>query len=110
MVFAGNTVPYYIAQPSTNNDVQVVFPNITNVILRCSLNVTIPVGMTITWLHNGNVINTTTQGNQTTNTTQLTRTGMELQPGVYQCVFNDTAGYVLKRNITLSGSYVLILD
>ena len=97
MVFTGNVAPYYIAQLSADNNVQVAFPNVTNVILKCSLNVTIPVGMTITWLHNGNVINMTTQGDQTTNTTQLTRTGMELQPGVYQCVFNDTAGYVLKE-------------
>ena len=103
MVFAGSAAPYYITQPSTNNYVQIAFPNATNVTLSCSLNINIPIGMTITWLHNGSVINMTTQGDQTTNTTQLTRTGTELQSGVYQCVFTDTTGYILGRNITLLG-------
>ena len=76
-----------------------------NVTLRCSLSVNIPANMTITWLLNGRVVeSTTTQVDQTTNTVQLTRRPLD---GVYQCVFNDAVGYILRRSITLSGMYVL---
>ena len=57
--------------------------------------------MTITWLFNGrNVQSTITQVDQTTNVAQLTR---RPQSGVYQCVFNDAVGYILRRSITLLG-------
>ena len=66
--------------------------------------------MTITWLHNGRVVNSiTTQVDRTTNTVLLT---IQLpltrrpQDGVYQCVFNDAVGYILRRNITLLGTYI----
>ena len=96
------TAPYRIIQPSTNDYVQTVF--YTNVTLRCSLSVNIPANMTITWLHDGRVVESTiTQVDQTTNTVQLT--GIP-QDGVYQCVFNDAVGYILKRSITLLGMYI----
>ena len=69
----------------------------------CSLNVTIPSGMTITWLHDSRVVSTkTTQVDETSKTVFLLRGRPEpSDAGVYQCVFNDTAGYVLRGNITL---------
>ena len=80
---------------------QAVFYTATNLTLRCSLSVNIPANMTITWLHNGRVLSNKTQVDQTTNTVQLTR--IWPQDGVYQCVFNDAVGYILRRNITLLG-------
>ena len=71
--------------------------------LTCSLNVTIPAGMTITWIHNDSVVLTiTTEAEQTSNTVSLKRGGARpSHAGLYQCVFNDNAGHVLRRNITL---------
>ena len=72
--------------------------------LSCSLSVNIPANMTITWLHNDRIVESTiTLVDQTTNTVQLAR---RPQPGIYQCVFNDAVGYILRRNITLLGMYV----
>ena len=70
--------------------------------LRCSLNVTIPAGIMITWSRSGNVLQTrtTTAADTVTNTVRLSLGGRP-QPGVYQCVFNDPAGYILRRNITV---------
>ena len=97
------TAPYRIIQPSTDDNVQTVF--YTNVTLRCSLSINIPANMTITWLHNGRVLLNKTQVNQTTNTVQLK---IRPQDGVYQCVFNDAVGYILRRSITLLGMYMYI--
>ena len=69
--------------------------------LRCSLNVSIPADTMVTWLHSGNVLLTYTI-TAVTNTAQLSITGTP-QPGIYQCVFNDPAGYILRRNITVLG-------
>ena len=91
------TAPYHIIQPSTNE----IVPAEMNVALRCSLSVNIPANMTITWLLNDNVVESTvTRVDQTTNTVQLIR---RPQPGVYQCVFNDAVGYILRRSITVLG-------
>ena len=74
--------------------------------MSCSLNVSIPAGITITWLRDGHVeLTIPVQGEQTTNTIQFSR-GQRPQPGVYQCVFDDPAGYILCRNITVLGMYV----
>ena len=56
----------------------------------------------ITWLRNGHNIITTTQGDTATNTARLPISGT-FELGVYQCVFNDSAGYILRRNITVLG-------
>ena len=74
--------------------------------LRCSLNVSIPAGIMITWSRSGNVLltRTTTGADTVTNTVRL-YSGGRPQPGVYQCVFNDSAGYILRRNITVLGMY-----
>ena len=95
----GNTAPYHITQPSTDNEVQIVSPTATMATLTCSLNITIPSTVIVIWLHNGSVVMTTPPNGNTT-TLQLEN----LQPsdaGVYQCVFNDTVGYVLRRSTNL---------
>ena len=73
--------------------------------LRCSLNVTIPAGIMITWSRNRRDViqtRTTTNADTVTNTVRLPIGGTP-QPGVYQCVFNDPAGYILRRSITVLG-------
>ena len=69
--------------------------------LMCSLNVTIPSSVTVTWLHNGSVIMTppnevTTTGNTTT---LVIGNPQPSDAGVYQCVFT---GLNLQRSILLS--------
>ena len=98
---------FFIIAPSIiypQNDSQVVTFNnsLSSVQLMCSLNVTIPSSMTVTWSHNG----TTTPPNEVltagNTTTLVIRNPQPSDAGVYQCVFNDT-GWMLRRNI--SGLY-----
>ena len=79
--------------------------------LTCSLNITIPSTVIVTWSHNTSLITDHNQISQTGSTTTLLIEN--LQPsdaGVYQYVFNDLAGsgWVLRRNIRLitTGLYV----
>ena len=104
MVFTGNTAPYNIIQPSTDNDVQIVSPTAKMATLTCSLNITIPSTVIVTWSHNANLITDLSQVTTTGSTTTLLI--QNLQPsdaGDYQCDFNDAAGsgWVLKRYIRL---------
>ena len=72
--------------------------------LTCSLNITIPSTVIVSWSHNGSVVMTTppNEVTQTGSTTTLViRNPQPSDAGVYQCVFNDTAGYVLRRSTTL---------
>jgi len=78
--------------------------------LMCSLSVTIPSSVTVTWLHNDSLVNVNTSSNNVTQTGNTTTLLIgNLQPsdaGVYQCAFNDSDnGLVLRRNI--SGLYRL---
>ena len=103
-MFTGNTAPYHITQPLTDNDVQIVSPTATMATLTCSLNITIPSTVIVTWSHNTNLITDRSQITQTGNTTTLQIEN--LQPsaaGDYQCVFNDVlgSGWTLRRNIRL---------
>ena len=69
----------------------------------CSLNVTIPSSMTVTWSHNGTAPpnEVSTAGSTTT---LVIRNPQPSDAGDYQCVFNDSVnGWMLKRNI--SGIY-----
>ena len=90
------------------NDSYIVTVNsLSSVQLMCSLNVTIPVSMTVTWSHYGN--DTMTPPNEvsiTGNTTTLTiENPQPSDAGVYECVFNDYVnGWMLRRNIT--GMYI----
>ena len=71
--------------------------------LTCSLNVTIPSSMTVTWLHNGTIIMTPPNEVLTADstTTLVIRNPQPSDAGVYQCVFNDSngSGWVLQRSI-----------
>ena len=71
----------------------------------CSLNIGIPSSVTVRWLHNDNIVMTTSSNKktQTGNTTTLTiENPQSSDAGVYQCVFNDTVDqWILSRNITL---------
>ena len=53
--FTGNTAPYHITQPSTDNDVQIVSPTATMATLTCSLNINIPSSVTVVWIHNNTI-------------------------------------------------------
>ena len=102
LLYTGKRVPYHITHPPTNNEVQLVFPNVTIMNLSCVLNANIPSSMIITWLHNGNIVNLTTEKEQTNDTATLKTNTQPSDTGVYQCVFNNTAiGHTLRRNITL---------
>ena len=110
-IFTGNTPPFHITQPSTDNDVQIVSPAATMATLTCSLNVTIPSGAVVTWTRNNTINVPLNQVSTTGSTTTVTIENPESSDdGVYQCVFNDVAGseWVLRRNIILliTGSYV----
>ena len=70
--------------------------------LTCSLNVTIPSSVTVSWIHNSTIIIPSSEVTQDDHTTTLQiESPQSSDAGVYQCVFNDTAGYVLRRSITL---------
>ena len=113
MISTGNAAPYHITQPSIDNDVQIVSPTATMATLTCSLNVTIPSTVIVTWSHNNtNFVDNsqiTTAGNITT---LLIENFQPSDAGDYQCVFNDAvgSGWSLRRNIRLfiTGSYVYI--
>ena len=101
MVFTGNTAPYHITQPSTDNYVQIVSPNVTMATLTCSLNVTIPSDAVIAWVHNGSVVAIITPDGSTTRLT--IENPQSSDAGDYECILNDAAGsgWVLSRNIIL---------
>ena len=103
MVFTGNVAPYHITQPSTDYDVQIVSSTETIVNLICSLNITMPSNVTVTWLHNGSNAMTTSPNKATQARNTATLLIGDFQPsdaGVYQCVFHDV-GWTIRRNIRL---------
>ena len=106
MVSTGNTAPYYITQPLADNDVQIISPTATMATLTCSLNITIPFGMFITWDHNGNIATIASNKNtiQTSHsTTLLIENPQSSDAGLYRCTFNNAVndGWVLRRHIRL---------
>ena len=111
VLITGNTAPYHITQPSTDNDVPIAASSPTTTManaVTCSLNITIPSTVIVTWLHNGNVVMTAPPNEVTimtigSNTILQIRNPQPSDVGVYQCVFNDTvgSGWVLRRNVTL---------
>ena len=107
----GNTAPYHITQPSTDNDVQIVSLTATMATLTCSLNVTIPSTAIVNWVHNNTITVPDSQVSTAGSTTTLTIENLQSSDaGVYDCVFNDIFGseWLLRRNIMLliKGSYV----
>ena len=106
----GNTAPFHITQPSTDNHVQVVTSTTTQVSLTCSLNVTISSTVIISWLRNGTG-NALPGSSRTGDTATLLITNFQpSDAGVYQCVFNDQlgSGWTIKRNIILMINGMLI--
>ena len=80
-------------------------------ILTCSLNVTIPHSVSVSWIHNNTINAPDNQVSTTGSTTTLTIENLQSSDaGIYQCVFNDTAGYTLRRRITLltSGKFFIL--
>ena len=98
IIFTGNTAPYHITQPSTDNDVQIVSPTATMTSITCSLNITIPSTVIILWLHNNsNAVSGTPNGDSTT---LVIRNPQPSDAGVYQCVFSDLdGGWAIRRNV-----------
>ena len=105
MLFTGNTAPYHITQPSTDNDVQIVSPTATMTSITCSLNITIPAGTIIVWNHNADIATRASNRNElrtSHGTTLQIENPQSSDVGAYQCVFNDVAGgWTLRRNIRL---------
>ena len=113
MILTGNTAPYHITQPSTDNDVQIVSPTATMATLTCSLNITIPSTVIVAWTHNNTNFIDNSQITQTDNIiTLLIENPQPSDAGDYQCVFNDavSSGWTLRRNIRLivTGIYVCL--
>ena len=107
MVSIENEAPYHIIQPPADDYIQIFSFDANDrivVSLSCSLNITIPTGMTVTWLRDGNHFFTQTQFNQPTNTAMLlVGTTSDYRSDVFQCVFNNTAGCAVRRSITVLG-------
>ena len=107
VVSTENEAPYHIIQPPTDDHMQIFSSDAndrTVVTLSCSLNITIPTGMTVKWLLNGNHFITQTQFNRPTNIAMLAvLTRSNYDSVVFQCVFNNTAGCTVRRSITVSG-------
>ena len=106
MISTGNAAPFHITQPSGDNDVQIVSPTATMATLTCSLNITIPFGMFITWDHNGTISTTASNKNavQTSHsTTLLIENPQSSDAGLYRCTFNNAVNdrWVLRRHIIL---------
>ena len=66
----GNTAPYNIIQPSTDNDIQIV-SSTTMTRITCSLNITIPSTMIVTWSHSRSLITNLSQITTADSTTTL---------------------------------------
>ena len=100
----GNTAPYHITQPSTDNDVQIVSPTATMATLTCSLNVTISSSVVVFWIHNNTIVVPHNQSSTAGSTTTLTIGNLRSSDaGVYQCAFSFPFGgeWILRRNIIL---------
>ena len=107
MISTGYAAPFHITQPSTDNDVQIVSSTATMATLTCSLNITIPFNMFITWDHNGTIATTASNKNaiqSSHSTTLLIENPHSSDAGLYRCTFNNAVnnGWVLRRNIRLS--------
>ena len=103
-VYTENEAPYHIIQPPTDDYIQIFSPGVNgrlSVTLSCSLNISIPTGMTVTWLRNDNKIFMQTQSTNTAMLSVLTKSNYGSD--VFQCVFNNTAGCTVRRSITVIG-------
>ena len=107
MVITGDTAPYHITQPSTDYDVQIVSSIATMANLTCSLNVTIPSSVTVSWIHNiDNPIPASETIQTGHSTTLIIKNLQQSDAGIYQCIFDDDvafggSGWTLRRTIRL---------
>ena len=103
MMLTGNTPPFHITQPSTDNYVQIVSPTAAMATLACSLNVTILTNMAVQWtrVHDKKLLNSGDRPDNTTTTTIVIRQPSDAD--VYQCLFSDTSGsnWAAARHIKL---------
>ena len=104
MMLTGNTPPFHITQPSTDNYVQIVSPTATTATLACSLNVTILINMAVQWtrVRGKKLLDSGDRpANTTTTTTIVIR--QPLDADVYQCLFSDSSGsnWAAARHIKL---------
>ena len=102
VVSTGNTAPFHITQPAVDHYVQIVPPTAKVANLTCSLNITIPSSVLISWVRN-NVNLPYHSGTKTGKITTLTIRNLSSNADVYQCWFNDAfgSGWTLHRNIKL---------
>ena len=101
----------WITQPPNNFHVLTFNSSLSFVQLICTLSVTITSNMTVTWLHNGNIVSTTPPNEVTqigNTTTLLIENPQSSDAGDYQCIFKPTNGWVLRSKIRLlsTGSYI----
>ena len=100
--YAGNTAPFYITQPSIDDNVQIVSTTMTMVTVTCSLNITIPSNMRIAWAHNNSIMSVDGVSRSDNTTTLLIRSFQPSDIGDYQCIFIDVdSGWTLRRDIRL---------
>ena len=86
-----NTVPQII-QPPVNLYMITFDESTDSVQLMCSLNIDIPSSVTVTWLHNGNLVMSTSPNEVSTagNTTTLVMGNPEpSDAGVYSCLLSE---------------------
>ena len=102
-MFTGNTPPYHITQPSTDNDVQIVSPTATMATLTCALNVTIPPSMIVQWTRDNQRLPSEEPIDNATTTSLVIENFQSSDVGVYQCLFSDifASKWILTRNINL---------
>ena len=103
MILTGNTPPFHITQPSTDNYVQIVSPTATMATLTCSLNVTSLNKIAVQWtrIRGKKWLNSVDRTGNTTTTTIVIH--QPLDTDVYQCLFSDTSGsnWAAARHIKL---------
>ena len=103
MMLTGNTPPFHITQPSTDNYIQIISPTATMATLTCSLNVTILTNMAVQWtrVRGKKLLNSGDRPDNTTTTTIVIH--QPLDADVYQCLFSDTGGsnWAAARHIKL---------
>ena len=93
-----------IIQPPADFHIVTFNESTSSVLLMCSLNITIPSSVTVTWTHDNNSVMPHNAVIQTGNTTVLSIRNPQLSDaGLYQCVFGALH---LQRIIVLGMSFV----
>ena len=101
ITFAGNSPPYHITQPPTDNYEQIVSPTATMTSITCALNITITRDILITWYHNNSFVSIPSPSGKTT--TLVIRNLQPSHLGVYECTFIDTINDWRLRRTTMLG-------